>query len=62
MDREWKVLRNGKLWTDRFSSENSAYAHILELECQNEGEDGEFTVEEMTEDEINAYYIGDNSI
>ena len=57
MGEEWKVLRNGKLWTDRFDSEDLAYEYVLE--CQSEGDEGIFTVEEMTENEINEYDVFD---
>lgn len=50
---EWKVLRDDKLYTDRFDSEDLAYEYI-EVYC--EYLDGEFTVEKMTEEEINSYY------
>ena len=49
---EWKVLRNGKTWTDRFESEDWALEYI-EVECKDL--DGEFSVEKMTNEEIKAY-------
>lgn len=53
MEQEWKVLRNGKLYTDRFNSEDLAYEYVEQLVEQ--GDTSEFTVEEMTQEEINSY-------
>lgn len=49
---EWKVLRDGKTWTDRFESEDWALEYI-EVECKDL--DGEFSVEKMTDEDIKAY-------
>ena len=49
---EWKVLRDGELYTDRFDSEDLALEYI-EVYCKYL--DGEFTVEKMTEEEIDDY-------
>lgn len=49
---EWKVLRDGGLYTDRFDSEDLAYEYI-ENDCRHLY--GEFTVEQMTTEEITAY-------
>lgn len=54
MNREWKVSRNGKLYTDRFDSEDEAYEYIAQLEEKQIY--GDYTVEEMTQDEIDEYY------
>lgn len=50
---EWKVLRDGELYTDRFDSEDLALEYI-EVYCKYL--DGEFTVEKMTEEDIESYY------
>lgn len=50
---EWKVLRNGKLWSDRFGSEELAQCHVEEQIEQ--GVAGDFEVAEMTKEEILAY-------
>lgn len=54
--KEYKVLKNGKLWSDRFDSEDLAYEHIDECIEIGQGNLYEFIVEEMTEEEINSYY------
>lgn len=54
MSREWKVLKDGKLYTDRFNNEDEAYEYIWE--CEDGGIEGFFTIEEMTKDEIDKYY------
>ena len=51
--REWKVLRNGLTWTDRFDSYDLAVEYMEELILN--GYQGEFAVEEMTRDEIENY-------
>lgn len=54
---EWKVLRNGLIWTDRIKSEDWAYEHIKECVEKGDCDESEFTVEEMIEDEIiESYY------
>lgn len=53
MTSEWKVLRNGRLWTDRFDSEDLAYAHIDE--CKRDGTEGDYEVKEMTKDDLDRY-------
>ena len=50
---EWKVLRNGELYTDRFDSEDLAFEYV-KVYCKHL--DGEFTVEKMTKDDIGEYY------
>ncbi len=54
MNREWKVLKDGNLYTDRFDSEDEAYEYITQLEESQVY--GDYTVEEMTRDEIDKYY------
>lgn len=50
--KEWKVLRNGETWTDRFDSEDLALEYI-EIDCKDL--EGEFLVEQMTDKEISDY-------
>lgn len=54
-EREWKVLRHGVTWSDRFKSEDRAINHIFD--CMEEtGEDiSEYRHMKMTEAEIRAY-------
>lgn len=52
--KEWKVLKNKELWSDRFNSLEDAEYYIKEL--VNSGHRGQFEVMEMTEEEINQYY------
>ena len=50
--QEWKVLKDGELYGDRFNSEDLALDYI-EHECEDL--DGEFTVELMTEEDMLVY-------
>lgn len=63
MNREWKVLRNGGLWSDRFNSEDLAYEHIKEcVEDDGYGDYNDYEVKEMTKEEIMEYYANDIGI
>ena len=53
--REWKVSLKGELWSDRFDSEELANAAVEGYINDGYGSGQDFTVEEMTEDEINGY-------
>lgn len=53
--KEWKVLLNGELYSDRFDSEELAQCHIEEEVEKGVGEEWQFQVEEMTEEEMFAY-------
>lgn len=53
--KEWKVLRNGKLWNDRYNSEEDAVWYV-EMEAED---DAEYEVMEMTEEDMKKYK-GDN--
>ncbi len=53
--REWKVLLNGKLYSDRFDSEELAQAHIEEEVKKGVSDSIDFEVVEMTQEEILAY-------
>lgn len=54
MSCEWKILKDGKIFTDRINSEELANATVEEyLELYP---DSEFEFLEMTQDEIDKYY------
>lgn len=55
MNREWKVLLNGELYTDRFDSEDLAYEYIKECVEDEEGSEDDFEVFEMTEEDLAMY-------
>ena len=50
--KEWKVLRDGKLFSDRFNSEELALDYI---ECVCKDLYGKFIVEPMTEEDFLKY-------
>lgn len=52
--REWKVLKNGEIWSDRFNTLEDAEDYVNGL--VNSGHSGRFEVIEMTEEDINQYY------
>jgi hypothetical protein len=51
--REWKINRNGELWTDRFRHLDKALVKLEEY--QKEEPYACFELFEMTEEEISAY-------
>ena len=53
--REWKVMFNGKLYSDRFDEEWLARCHIEEEVAKGVGEEWQFAIEEMTQEEIAVY-------
>jgi hypothetical protein len=54
-DIEWKVLRHGVTWSDRFMSEERCIVHIHECMEENNEERSEYEYMEMTDEEIRAY-------
>ena len=54
--REWKVLKNGKVWEDRINSEELANEISDELVKYSEHHLCVVEVVEMTEEEISSYW------
>lgn len=52
--REWKVMRDEKVWGDRFNSLEDAEDYMNGLVAT--GHRGNFEVVEMTKEEIQKYY------
>lgn len=52
--REWKILKNGKTWEDRIH-QGEDWAEQTRQEYEQDFPDDEWTMEEMTEEEIKAY-------
>lgn len=52
---EWKVLRDGKLWSDRFDSEEDCILHIEECVKKEYGEPEDFSYELMTDEDYERY-------
>lgn len=52
---EWKVLRDGKLWSDRFDTEEDCILHIKECVEKEYGELEDFTYELMTDKDYEKY-------
>lgn len=54
--KEWQVLINGEVWTDRFNSKDMAIDYIKEQVKEGVGEQWEFEVREMTGEDLKKYY------
>ena len=52
---EWKVLRNGELWSDRFDSEDECIEYINECVKRGLGESQDYTYELMTDADYEQY-------
>jgi len=53
---EWKVLRQGVLWSDKFKSVEDCIAHINEcVERDGTGVYSDYTWEQMTDDDLKEY-------
>ena len=50
---EYKVMRNGKLWSDRLNSKWDADEEIIK--SIEEWYDGDYKVEEMTKEDMKKY-------
>lgn len=50
---EWKITRNGELWTDRFTTIEDAISDLIDY--KTEDPIAKFELSQMTEDEIKAY-------
>ena len=50
---EWQILRNGKVWYDRFDTEDLAIEHMDE-DVRND-DDNFYEVVEMTDEEMAQY-------
>lgn len=51
--REWQISRNGEVWTDRFTTLESAITDLVEYKRNDPL--ATFVLSEMTEDEIANY-------
>lgn len=52
---EWKVLLNGKLWSDRIDSEDECILHISECVEHGHGNIEDFSYELMTDEDHEEY-------
>jgi len=52
---EWKVLRNGELWSDRLDSEEECILHINDCIEEGHGELQNFSYELMTDQDYDKY-------
>ena len=53
---EWKVLLHGKLFSDRFNSEDECIEHIEECVLKGCGDYEYYSYDKMTKTEIEEYY------
>ena len=55
---EWTILKKGKVWCDRFDSEDLAYEFLDEwLEKHELDNEDDFLVRQMAQEEIDLYNV-----
>jgi hypothetical protein len=62
ISQEWKVLKNGKIFSDRLNSEDDCTIEIDRAVIESLGNYEEFTFEKMTDEDLQQYDIHKNTI